>query len=72
MEIRPEKIGCVFEVKYAENGDFDGACAKAMEQIEGKGYAAVLRQEGMRTIHSYGMACYKKGCKTAYKKTVFS
>ncbi len=63
-----EKIGCIIEVKYAENGAFDPACRKAMEQIEDEGYVAVLKQEGMRTIHKYGIACYKKNCRVAYER----
>ncbi len=58
-----EKIGCIVEVKYAEDGTFEAVCNKAIKQIEDEGYAAVLKQEGMHTIHKYGVACYKKTCK---------
>ncbi len=61
-----EKIGCIIEVKYAENGAFDAACRKAIKQIEDCGYSVSLRQEGMETIHKYGIACYKKSCKVIY------
>lgn len=61
--VPPEKIGCVIEVKYAEKGRFDSACLEAMKQIEDNGYADALRQEGMRTIYKYGIACYQKTCK---------
>lgn len=61
-----EKIGCIIEVKYAENGAFDAACQEAMVQIEKNGYAAALSREGMRTVHKYGIACYKKTCKVVY------
>lgn len=63
-----DEIGIVVEVKYAENGDFDTACRKAMKQIEDEGYVTALRQEGMETIHKYGIACYKKTCKAVYEK----
>ena len=66
LEISSVKTGCVIEVKYAEEGKFDLACAKAMEQIENNGYAEVLRRDGMQTIHKYGIACYKKSCKIEY------
>ena len=68
LEIPTTKTGCVIEVKYAENGQSEQSCAKAMKQIEENGYAWVLRQDGMQTIHKYGIACYKKSCKIAYCK----
>lgn len=58
-----EKIGCAIELKYAENGAFDTACAEALEQISRKNYTDYLKQEGMETIFSYGVACFKKTCK---------
>ena len=63
--IPKEKIGCVVEVKYAENGAFDAALREAMEQIETHEYIDYLRQEGMETIHKYGLACYRKTCRLA-------
>lgn len=66
LEVPSAKTGCVIEVKYAENGQYDQACAKAMAQIENGGYAEILRQDGMLTIHKYGIACYKKNCKIQY------
>ena len=66
FEVPSAKIGGVIEVKYAEDGKYDPACAKAMEQIENDGYSEVLRQDGMKTIHKYGIACYKKKCKISY------
>ena len=62
------KIGCIIEVKYAENGRFDSACCEAMKQIEDGGYASALKQEGMGTIHKYGIACYKKTCRVTYSR----
>lgn len=67
LEIPSTKTGCVIEVKYAENGRYDYACAEAMEQIEKDGYAEILKQDGMQTIHKYGIACYKKSCKIEYR-----
>lgn len=63
-----EKIGCIIEVKYAENGAFDAALREAMEQIESHGYAEMLRAEGMETIHKYGLACCRKTCRLAYER----
>ncbi|MCI8672686.1 MAG: AAA family ATPase [Lachnospiraceae bacterium] len=63
-----EKTGCVIEVKYAEKGAFDAALHEAMEQIETREYTDYLRQEGMETIHKYGLACYRKTCRVSYEK----
>ena len=69
LEIPSAKTGCVIEVKYAENGRYDLACAKAMKQIEENGYVETLRKDGMQTIHKYGIACYRKSCKVGYDFT---
>lgn len=63
--IPSEKTGCIIEIKYAENGTFDAACSQAMEQIEKKGYESLLKQEEIKTIYKFGIACYKKSCKVA-------
>ena len=63
LEIPSEKTGCIIEVKYAEGGGFDAACQKAIKQIEDSGYAGTLEQNGMQTIHKYGISCYKKFCR---------
>ena len=58
-----DRTGCVIELKYAENGAFDAACNEAMNQIAMKKYTDYLQQEGMVSIYSYAVACYKKSCK---------
>ncbi len=68
--IPAKKIGCIFEVKYVENGRFDLACHEAMKQIEEEGYVAALIQEGMQTVHKFGIACYQKTCKVIYSREV--
>ncbi len=68
ITVPSEKIGCIIEVKYAENGAFDAACQEAMKQIKDKSYVTALQQEGMNTIHKFGIACYKKSCKVVYEK----
>ncbi len=66
LEVPATKVGCVIEVKYAEDGTYEQACAAAMKQIEDGGYVERLKQEGMQTIHKYGVACYRKSCRIAY------
>ena len=55
--------GCSIELKYAENGAFDAACAEALEQISENKYIDYLKQEGMKTIYAYAVACFKLNCK---------
>lgn len=71
LTIPEVNAGCVIEVKYAEGGNFDTACREAMKQIEENRYAAALKQEGMKQVHKYGIACYKKSCKVAYSLESF-
>ncbi len=68
IEMPTQKTGCVIEVKYAENGNFDKACENAMNQIKVRQYGEILRQDGVQTIHTYGVACYKKSSKVAYER----
>ena len=63
VEVPDNRTGIVIELKYAENGDMDAACAKALEQIEEKDYVDRLRQDGMRNFIKYGIARFKKDCK---------
>ena len=70
LEIPMEKTGCVIEVKYAESGKYGQACEEAMRQIERNGYAEVLKQDGMQTIHKYAIACFKKSCEVMYELEV--
>lgn len=58
-----EETGVIIEVKYAENGDLEECCKKALQQIETKRYEESLRREGIERILKYGIACYKKRCK---------
>lgn len=67
LEVPAAKTGCILEVKYAENGGYDRACAKAMKQIEDNRYAEPLRRDGMRLIHKYGIACYQKTCRISHE-----
>lgn len=67
-ELWEEETGIVIEIKYPDNGDLEAGCREALEQIERKRYAERLMQDGMKTIHKYGIACYKKSCKVQLGK----
>lgn len=68
IEIEDEDIGIVIEVKYAEKGACEAACQEALKQIEERGYVERLKEEGIRTILKYGIACHKKKCRVALEK----
>ena len=61
--VAKERTGIVIEIKYAEDGNLDAACEKALKQIEEKDYVAKLKQDGMKNFIKYGIACFKKICK---------
>ena len=63
----PERLGMVIELKYAEDGNLEAACAKALAQIEEKKYAEALRRRGMKTILKYGIAFWEKECQVVLK-----
>ena len=67
ITIPDEAIGIVIEMKYADDGNLDVACKKALEQIEGNHYEEELYDEGMDDILKYGIACYKKRCRVMKK-----
>ena len=57
-----ERIGIVIELKYADDGNLEAACAEALKQIEQKKYAEVLTRRAMKKILKYGMAFCEKEC----------
>lgn len=63
MEIPEKRIGCIFEMKYAQDGNLEKSCDIALKQIEDKKYTTILEEDGMNIIYKYGVACYKKDCK---------
>lgn len=63
IRIEDEDVGIVIEVKYADDGNLQGECEKALQQIVDIRYTESLEQEGIHTIIKYGIACYRKKCK---------
>ena len=63
IRIEDEDVGIVIEVKYADDGNLQGECEKALQQILDIRYTEALEQEGIHTIIKYGIACYRKKCK---------
>lgn len=58
----PERLGIVIELKYANDGNLEAACAEALKQIEEKEYAEGLKRRGTKKILKYGIAFYEKEC----------
>lgn len=63
IRIEDEDVGIVIEVKYADDGNLQGECEKALQQIIDIRYTEALEQEGIHAIIKYGIACYRKKCK---------
>ncbi len=57
-----ERTGIVIELKYAEDGNLETACKKALNQIEDRKYAEGLKRRSMQKIIKYGMAFCEKEC----------
>ncbi len=61
----PERIGILIELKYADDGRLERACAEALKQIEEQKYAEGLQRHGMMKIIKYGIAFCGKECLAA-------
>lgn len=57
------ETGIVIEVKYAQDGDLEAECQKALTQMRALHYEEGMRNAGIRKILKYGIACWKKICK---------
>lgn len=62
VETDDGETGILLELKYAEDGNLDAACEKALRQIERRKYEEALLDEGVIHILKYGIAFYKKRC----------
>ena len=58
----PDRIGIVIELKYADDGNLEAACSKALKQIEEKKYAEGLKRRGTTKVIKYGIAVCEKEC----------
>ena len=63
IETEDMEKGIIIEAKYAEDGNLEAACEKALKQIENNHYEEELKDEGIDDILKYGIAFYKKRCK---------
>ena len=58
----PDRVGIVVELKYADDGNLEKACAEALEQIEEKKYEQGLKRWGTKKILKYGIVFWEKEC----------
>ncbi len=63
VETENSETVILIEVKYANDGNLDQACERALQQIEEKKYDEELQENGVDKILKYGIACYMKRCK---------
>lgn len=59
----PDRVGIIIELKYADDGNLERGCLKALEQIEDRKYAVGLEHKRLKKVLRYGMAFYEKECK---------
>ena len=52
----------MIELEYADSGNLEAACERALKQIEERKYAQGLMRRGMKKIICYGMAFCEKEC----------
>ncbi len=64
------ETGIVIEVKYAQNGDLEEECQKALTQMRALHYEDGMRNAGMQKIFKYGIACWKKTCKVVVESEI--
>ena len=58
-------IGIVIEIKYGEADDLERESKKALDQIHDKHYTEQMKQEGIKSVLKYGIACNRKQCSVA-------
>ena len=63
IETEDGDMAILIEVKYANDGNLDQACERALKQVEDRKYDEELRENGVDKILKYGIACYMKRCK---------
>lgn len=63
VETENSETVILIEVKYANDGNLDQACERALQQIEERKYDEELWENGVDKILKYGIACYMKRCK---------
>lgn len=63
LETDDGETGIILELKYADDGNLDTACKKALAQINRNRYEEILLDEGVPHILKYGIAFYKKRCR---------
>lgn len=63
ISIYDSDVGIIIEVKYAEDGDLEAECKKAIDQIVIKNYEEAFLDADVRKILKYGIACNRKQCR---------
>lgn len=63
VETEDGKMGIIIEIKYADDGNLSEACERALKQVAERKYEEELRENGVKKILKYGIACYMKRCK---------
>ena len=71
IAIDDEDVGILIEIKYAQNGDCEAECRKALKQIDANRYAENFYQDEVGTLLKYGIACSRKKCRVMLEKVQY-
>ena len=71
IAIDDEDVGILIEIKYAQNGDCEAECRKALKQIDANRYAENFYQDEVGTLLKYGIACSRKRCRVMLEKVQY-
>ncbi len=71
IAIDDEDVGIVIEIKYAQNGDCEAECRKALKQIDANRYAENFYQDEVGTLLKYGIACSRKRCRVMLERVQY-
>lgn len=63
-------MGIIIEVKYAEDGDLEAECKKAIGQIQIRRDEEAFLDADVRKILKYGIACNRKQCRVILTEAV--
>lgn len=63
IETENSEMEILIEVKYANDGNLERACERALKQVKERKYDEELLENGVVKILKYGIACHLKRCK---------
>ena len=69
IETENSEMAILIEVKYANDGNLEQACERALKQVKERKYDEELLENGVDKILKYGIACHLKRCKVKVEES---